>query len=56
MDVVVVLPHGTGKTVRIFSISKGPKADEALAAGADFVGAEELIPEDPERRLAGFLM
>ncbi len=40
----VVLPHGTGKTVRILVFAKGPKADEALAAGADFVGAEELIP------------
>ena len=40
----VVLPHGTGKTVRILVFAKGPKADEAQAAGADFVGAEELIP------------
>ena len=40
----VVLPHGTGKTVRILVFAKGPKADEALAAGADHVGAEELIP------------
>ena len=41
----VVLPHGTGKTVRILVFAKGPKADEALAAGADFVGGEELIPK-----------
>ena len=41
----VVLPHGTGKVVRILVFAKGPKADEALAAGADFVGAEELIPK-----------
>jgi len=41
----VVLPHGTGKTVRILVVAKGPKADEAQAAGADFVGAEELIAE-----------
>ena len=41
----VVPPHGTGKTVRILVFAKGPKADEALAAGADFVGAEELIPK-----------
>ena len=41
----VVLPHGTGKTVRILVFAKGPKADEALAAGADFVGAEELLPK-----------
>ena len=39
----VVLPHGTGKTVRILVFAKGAKADEAQAAGADFVGAEELI-------------
>ena len=37
-------PHGTGKTVRILVFAKGPKADEAQAAGADYVGAEELIP------------
>lgn len=41
----VVLPHGTGKTVRILVFAKGPKADEAQAAGADFVGAEELVPK-----------
>ena len=41
----VVLPHGTGKVVRILVFAKGPKADEAEAAGADFVGAEELIPK-----------
>ena len=41
----VVLPHGTGKTVRILVFAKGAKADEAAAAGADFVGAEELIPK-----------
>ena len=40
----VVLPNGTGKKVRILVFAKGPKADEALAAGADFVGGEELIP------------
>ena len=40
----VVLPHGTGKTVRILVFAKGAKADEAQAAGADFEGAEELIP------------
>ena len=40
----VVLPHGTGKTVRVLVFAKGPKADEAQAAGAEFVGGEELIP------------
>ncbi|MCL2416179.1 MAG: 50S ribosomal protein L1 [Defluviitaleaceae bacterium] len=40
----VVLPHGTGKTQRILVFAKGDKAKEAEAAGADFVGAEELIP------------
>ena len=40
---VVVLPNGTGKTVRVLVIAKGEKADEATKAGADFVGAEEII-------------
>ncbi len=39
----VVLPHGTGKTVRVLVFAKGEKAKEAEAAGADFVGAEELV-------------
>ena len=41
----VVLPHGTGKTVRVLVFAKNLKADEATAAGADYVGAEELIPK-----------
>ena len=39
----VVLPNGTGRTVRVLVFAKGAKADEATAAGADFVGAEELV-------------
>ena len=41
----VVLPHGTGKKVRVLVFAKGAKADEATAAGAEYVGAEELIPK-----------
>ena len=41
----VVLPHGTGKTVRVLVFAKGDKVNEALAAGADFVGGDELIPK-----------
>ena len=41
----VVLPNGTGKTQRVLVFAKGPKAEEAEKAGADFVGAEELIPK-----------
>ena len=40
----VVLPHGTGKSARVLVFAKGPKVDEATAAGADHVGGEELIP------------
>jgi len=41
----VVLPHGTGKTARVLVFAKNAKAEEATAAGADFVGAEELVPK-----------
>ena len=41
----VVLPHGTGKTARVLVFAKNAKADEAQAAGADYVGAEELVPK-----------
>lgn len=40
---VVVLPHGTGKVKRVLVLAKGVKADEATAAGADFVGAEDMV-------------
>jgi large subunit ribosomal protein L1 len=39
----VVLPHGTGRTKRVLVFAKGPKADEAKAAGAEYVGAEDLV-------------
>ena len=41
----VVLPNGTGKTVKVLVFAKGPKLDEALAAGADYAGGDELIPK-----------
>lgn len=41
----VVLPHGTGKKVRILVFAQGPQADAAQAAGADYVGGQELVPK-----------
>ena len=41
----VVLPHGTGKEVKVLVFAKGDKVDEALAAGADYAGGEELVPK-----------
>ncbi|MBR1508384.1 MAG: 50S ribosomal protein L1 [Eubacterium sp.] len=41
----VVLPHGTGKTVRVLVFAKGDKVDQALAAGADYAGGDELVPK-----------
>lgn len=50
----VVLPHGTGKEVRVLVFAKGAKADEATQAGADFVGAEDLIPKIQNEGWFGF--
>ena len=50
----VVLPHGTGKTVRVLVFAKGPKADEAKAAGADFVGDMDLVQKIQQENWFGF--
>ncbi len=51
---VVVLPHGTGKTVRVLVIAKGDKAKDAEVAGADFVGAEDMIDKIMKENWLGF--
>lgn len=50
----VVLPHGTGKVVRVLVFAKGAKAKEAEAAGADFVGSEELVEKIQKENWFGF--
>ncbi len=51
---VLVLPHGTGKTKKVLVIAKGERADAAQAAGADFVGAEEMIQKIQTENWFGF--
>ena len=46
----VVLPHGTGKKVRVLVFAKGDKAKEAEAAGADYVGAEDMVAKHHRAR------
>ena len=50
----VVLPHGTGKTVRVLVFAKGPKAEEAKAAGADFVGEMDMVQKIQQENWFGF--
>lgn len=51
---VLVLPHGTGRSQKVLVIAKGSKADEAAAAGADFVGAEEMVAKIQNENWFGF--
>ena len=51
---VLVLPHGTGRPQKVLVIAKGAKADEAAAAGADFVGAEEMVAKIQNENWFGF--
>ena len=48
---VLVLPNGTGKSVKVLVLAKGEKADQAKEAGADFVGAEEMIQKNSNGKL-----
>ena len=50
----MVLPHGTGKSKKVLVFAKGPKAEEALAAGADFVGAEDMADKIRTENWFGF--
>ena len=50
----IVLPHGTGKTVRVLVFAKGPKAEEAKAAGADFVGDMDMVQKIQQENWFGF--
>src|SRR6185295_5776295 len=50
----VVLPHGTGKTVRVLVFAKGDKAKEAQDAGADFVGAEDMVKKIQDEQWLDF--
>ena len=52
----VVLPHGTGKTVRVLVFAKGPKAEEAKAAGADFVGDMDMVQKIQQENWFGFVV
>ena len=51
---VIVLPNGTGKTQKVLVIAKGDKADAAAAAGADFVGAEDMVAKIQKENWFGF--
>ena len=51
---VVVLPHGTGKTKKILALAKGDNADIATKAGADFVGAEDMVTKIQSQNWFGF--